>query len=211
MRLLEKSGTLQILDSLKESSMKEDVSDLVNNEDDVLLGSEEFDGTDPDGVDVSGREPIASFYVGRGNADPGIEIYEIDYNTDDRVLARDLAKLDENEQAHWYTIEYEFEDEDGNELDEGRAFADVDGVKVYMDECIKTNLHEAEETIDIFANPERDYKITDVTMLEPIDYGDVIAIDMQSILIGLDETLLKSMVKTGENLIFNLVELQEER
>ena len=196
MRLLEKSGTLQILDSLKESSMKEDVSDLVNNEDDVLLGSEEFDGTDPDGVDVSGREPIASFYVGRGNADPGIEIYEIDYNTDDRVLARDLAKLDENEQAHWYTIEYEFEDEDGNELDEGRAFADVDGVKVYMDECIKTNLHEAEETIDIFANPERDYKITDVTMLEPIDDGDVRAIDMQSILIGLDESLTE---KYGEN------------
>ena len=191
MRLLEKSGTLQILDSLKESSMKEDVSDLVNNEEDVLLGS-----VDEDGVDVSNREPVASFYAGRGNADPGIEIYEIDYNTNDRVLARDLAKLDENEQAHWYTIEYEFEDEDGNELDEGRAFADVDGVKVYMDECIKTNLHEAEETIDIFVNPERDYKITDVTMLEPIDDGDVRAIDMQSILIGLDESLTE---KYGEN------------
>ena len=65
-----------------------------------------------------------------------------------------------------------------------------------MDECIKTNLHEAEETIDIFANPERDYKITDVTMLEPIDDGDVRAIDMQSILIGLDESLTE---KYGEN------------
>lgn len=191
MRLLEKSGTLQILDSLKESSMKEDVSDLVNNEDDVLLGS-----VDEDGVDVSDRKPIAGFYAGRGNADPGIEIYEIDYNTDDRVLARDLARLDEKEQAHWYTIEYEFEDEDGNELEEPRAYIDVDGIKVYMDECMRINLHEAEEIIDIFANPERDYKITDVTMLEPIDDGDVRAIDMQSILIGLDESLTE---KYGEN------------
>lgn len=191
MRLIEKSGTLQILDSIKESSVKEDVSDLVNNEDDVLLGSE-----DPDGVDVSGRKPIASFYVGRGNADPGIEIYEINYDTNDSILARDLAKLDEKGQAHWYTIEYEFEDEDGNELEEPRAFADVDGIKVYLDECIRTNLKEAEQAIDVFVNPERDYKITDVTMLEPVDDGDVRAIDMQSILIGLDESLSK---KYGKN------------
>ena len=191
MRLLEKSGTLQILESLKESSVKEDVSDLVNNEDEVLLGS-----IDEDGVDVSGREPEANFYAGRGNDDPGIAIYEIDYGTDDRVLAKDL--LDKGTIAHWYTIEYEDEepDEDGNGPVQPRAFANVDGIKVYMDECLKTNLNEAEQTIDIFANPERDYKITDVTMLEPVDDGDVRAIDMQSILIGLDESLSR---KYGKN------------
>ena len=119
MRLIEKSGTLQILDSLRESSVKEDVSDLVGTEDEILLGSEEED------------------------------------KKEDKV---EKASCEEKE-----------------------------------------DLKEAEQTIDIFVNPERDYKITDVTMLEPIDDGDVRAIDMQSILIGLDESLTEKYgAKWGE-------------
>ena len=51
------------------------------------------------------------------------------------------------------------------------------------------NLNEAEQSIDIFANPEFDYKITDITVLQPTDAGDVRAIDMNDILVGLDEAL----------------------
>jgi len=123
MRLIEKSGTLQILDSLRESSVKEDVSDLVDTEDEILLGSEEEE-----------------------------------------------KKEDKNKKVKKSACEEEKED-----------------------------LKEAEQTIDIFVNPERDYKITDVTMLEPIDDGDVRAIDMQSILIGLDESLTEKYgAKWGE-------------
>ena len=51
------------------------------------------------------------------------------------------------------------------------------------------NLNEAEQSIDIFKNPEFDYKITDITVLQPTDSGDVRAIDMNDILVGLDEAL----------------------
>lgn len=51
------------------------------------------------------------------------------------------------------------------------------------------NLNEATQNVDIFANPEFDYKITDITTLQPTDSGDVRAIDMNDILVGLDEAL----------------------
>ena len=51
------------------------------------------------------------------------------------------------------------------------------------------NLNEATQSVDIFANPEFDYKITDITVLQPTDSGDVRAIDMNDILVGLDEAL----------------------
>ena len=50
-------------------------------------------------------------------------------------------------------------------------------------------LTEAEQSVDIFKNPEFDYKITDITVLQPTDSGDVRAIDMNDILVGLDEAL----------------------
>lgn len=51
------------------------------------------------------------------------------------------------------------------------------------------NLNEATQNVDVFANPEFDYKITDITTLQPTDSGDVRAIDMNDILVGLDEAL----------------------
>ena len=51
------------------------------------------------------------------------------------------------------------------------------------------NLNEATQNVDVFANPEFDYKITDITTLQPTDPGDVRAIDMNDILVGLDEAL----------------------
>ena len=51
------------------------------------------------------------------------------------------------------------------------------------------NLSEATQNVDVFANPEFDYKITDITTLQPTDSGDVRAIDMNDILVGLDEAL----------------------
>ena len=51
------------------------------------------------------------------------------------------------------------------------------------------NLNEATQNVDVFANPEFDYKITDITTLQPTDSGDVRAVDMNDILVGLDEAL----------------------
>lgn len=58
-------------------------------------------------------------------------------------------------------------------------------------------LTEAEQSIDIFANPEFDYKITDITVLQPTDAGDVRAIDMNDILVGLDEALSRKFGDTN--------------
>ena len=54
-------------------------------------------------------------------------------------------------------------------------------------EVKEDKIEEAEQTIEIFQNPEFDYKITDITELQNTDSGDVRAIDMSDILVGLDE------------------------
>ena len=48
------------------------------------------------------------------------------------------------------------------------------------------------QNVDIFKNPEFDYDILDITELDNIDDGDVRAIDMNTILNGLDESLTES-------------------
>lgn len=81
---------------------------------------------------------------------------------------------------------------DGVVTDEIEAADDAEAIEKFNKKYQKLEddkLSEATQNVDIFANPEFDYKITDITNLQPIDSGDVRAIDMNDILVGLDEAL----------------------
>ena len=81
---------------------------------------------------------------------------------------------------------------DGVVTEEIQAADDNEAVEKFNQKYQKLeddNLNEAEQSVDIFKNPEFDYKITDITVLQPTDSGDVRAIDMNDILVGLDEAL----------------------
>ena len=81
---------------------------------------------------------------------------------------------------------------DGRAIERLEASDDDEAISLFNKKYQKLQddgLNEAEQTIDIFANPEFDYKITDITTLQPTDAGDVRAIDMDDILVGLDESL----------------------
>ena len=81
---------------------------------------------------------------------------------------------------------------DGAVTEEIQAADDNEAVEKFNQKYQKLeddNLNEAEQSVDIFKNPEFDYKITDITVLQPTDSGDVRAIDMNDILVGLDEAL----------------------
>lgn len=81
---------------------------------------------------------------------------------------------------------------DGVVTDEIEAADDAEAIEKFNKKYQKLEddkLSEATQNVDIFANPEFDYKIIDITNLQPIDSGDVRAIDMNDILVGLDEAL----------------------
>ena len=81
---------------------------------------------------------------------------------------------------------------DGVVTDEIEAADDAEAIEKFNKKYQKledNNLNEATQNVDVFANPEFDYKITDITTLQPTDSGDVRAIDMNDILVGLDEAL----------------------
>ena len=81
---------------------------------------------------------------------------------------------------------------DGAVTEEIEASDDAEAIEKFNQKYQKLEdekLSEATQNVDIFANPEFDYKITDITTLQPIDSGDVRAIDMNDILVGLDEAL----------------------
>ena len=89
-----------------------------------------------------------------------------------------------------------FKKKDGKWIDEeGKDFGDksIDDLRSSFNSDWKRimsadeKIEEAEQTVEIYQNPEFDYKITDITELQNTDAGDVRAIDMSDILVGLDE------------------------
>lgn len=74
------------------------------------------------------------------------------------------------------------------------ADSDEEAIKKFYDRYKKLdddNLKEYAQNLEIFQNPEFDYKITDITTLQPTYSGDVRALDMKDIIVGLDEALAK--------------------
>ncbi|MBO7614973.1 MAG: hypothetical protein J6T15_04695 [Bacilli bacterium] len=57
------------------------------------------------------------------------------------------------------------------------------------EEKLEENAGDPNSTVEIFKNPDYDYKITDITELDNVDVGDVRSIDMFSILNNLEEGL----------------------
>lgn len=115
--------------------------------------------------------------------------------TEDEFGTKELARQafvslqkDESKDGH---VEYIIM-KDGRAIERLEASNDDEAISLFNKKYQKLQddgLNEAEQTIDIFANPEFDYKITDITTLQPTDAGDVRAIDMDDILVGLDESL----------------------
>lgn len=115
--------------------------------------------------------------------------------TEDEYGTKELARQafvslqkDEDKDGH---VEYIIM-KDGRAIERLEASDDDEAISLFNKKYQKLQddgLNEAEQTIDIFANPEFDYKITDITTLQPTDAGDVRAIDMDDILVGLDESL----------------------
>lgn len=115
--------------------------------------------------------------------------------TEDEFGTKELARQafvslqkDESKDGH---VEYIIM-KDGRAIERLNASNDEEAISLFNKKYQKLQddgLNEAEQTIDIFANPEFDYKITDITTLQPTDAGDVRAIDMDDILVGLDESL----------------------
>ena len=115
--------------------------------------------------------------------------------TEDEYGTKELARQafvslqkDEDKDGH---VEYIIM-KDGRAIERLKASDDDEAISLFNKKYQKLQddgLNEAEQTIDIFANPEFDYKITDITTLQPTDSGDVRAIDMDDILVGLDESL----------------------
>lgn len=115
--------------------------------------------------------------------------------TEDEFGTKELARQafvslqkDEDKDGH---VEYIIM-KDGRAIERLNASSDDEAISLFNEKYQKLQddgLNEAEQTIDIFANPEFDYKITDITTLQPTDAGDVRAIDMDDILVGLDESL----------------------
>ena len=115
--------------------------------------------------------------------------------TEDEYGTKELARQafvslqkDEDKDGH---VEYIIM-KDGRAVERLEASDDDKAISLFNKKYQKLQddgLNEAEQTIDIFANPEFDYKITDITTLQPTDAGDVRAIDMDDILVGLDESL----------------------
>ena len=91
------------------------------------------------------------------------------------------------------TIEYIIMN-DGRAVERINASSDDEAINIFNNKYQKLqdkNIQEATQTIDIFQNPEFDYKITDITSLKNVSSGDVRPIDMNGIILGLDESLAK--------------------
>lgn len=156
----------------------------IDNESDVVIDSE----------DIQQEEPIEDV------SDDSEEIIEPaddldESTTEDEFGTKELARQafvslqkDEDKDGH---VEYIIM-KDGRAVERLNASSDDEAISLFNEKYQKLQddgLNEAEQTIDIFANPEFDYKITDITTLQPTDAGDVRAIDMDDILVGLDESL----------------------
>ena len=156
----------------------------IDNESDVAIDSE----------DIQQEEPIEDV------SDDSEEIIEPaddldESTTEDEFGTKELARQafvslqkDEDKDGH---VEYIIM-KDGRAIERLNASSDDEAISLFNEKYQKLQddgLNEAEQTIDIFANPEFDYKITDITTLQPTDAGDVRAIDMDDILVGLDESL----------------------
>ena len=156
----------------------------IDNESDVAIDSE----------DIQQEEPIEDV------SDDSEEIIEPaddldESTTEDEFGTKELARQafvslqkDEDKDGH---VEYIIM-KDGRAVERLNASSDDEAISLFNEKYQKLQddgLNEAEQTIDIFANPEFDYKITDITTLQPTDAGDVRAIDMDDILVGLDESL----------------------
>ena len=156
----------------------------IDNESDVSIDSE----------DIQQEEPIEDV------SDDSEEIIEPaddldESTTEDEFGTKELARQafvslqkDEDKDGH---VEYIIM-KDGRAIERLNASSDDEAISLFNEKYQKLQddgLNEAEQTIDIFANPEFDYKITDITTLQPTDAGDVRAIDMDDILVGLDESL----------------------
>ena len=89
---------------------------------------------------------------------------------------------DDLEEACEETVNEEVLEEPSEETEE-----EINNSKIEECDNKEDKIEEAEQTVEIFQNPEFDYKITDITELQNTDSGDVRAIDMSDILVGLDE------------------------
>lgn len=158
----------------------------VDNEADVLPA--EMDLVAPD-AEVPAEEPIEDSSEEDIIEEPTEELEENateDFHGTTELARQVFVSLQKDANGKYLVMN------DGAVTEEIQAADDNEAVEKFNQKYQKLeddNLNEAEQSVDIFKNPEFDYKITDITVLQPTDSGDVRAIDMNDILVGLDEAL----------------------
>lgn len=159
----------------------------VDNEADVL----------PAEMDIASiEEPVQDTSVEDEEQSEETELID-ESTTEEQYGTKELARqafvsLQKSEDSDG-TIEYIIMN-DGRAVERIDASSDDEAINIFNSKYQKLqdkSIQEATQTIDIFQNPEFDYKITDITSLKNVSSGDVRPIDMNGIILGLDESLAK--------------------
>lgn len=150
----------------------------INDESEILPADTEETIEEPtEEVEVSSEEteePSEETEVSDEEIDEPIESEETEDVVEESTVTEEV--LEEPTEETEEEINNSKSDECDKEIEEcDQKLEEVDGV--------------LSQNVEIFQNPEFDYSIKDITELDNIDTGDVRAIDMQNILIGLDEAL----------------------